>query len=344
MKIDDLLIESQPTDAPFSDVEIADALKKLSTLPEVKELEDLGYSYDRTSSTQLKRGNITFRGDRIYVVYANGYIRSQTRAGTTGVVERMKPLPKLLDSYQAQLKRLILTVKRGDRLAAKAKERKDQIGDKTAKTLEPYNLPRTYQYDLYLQDYPNLVSLKGAPEVCKKEFYLRNAPSLTSLEGAPRQVNGSFTLSNVPYLHTLHNGPAKVKGYIIENCKSITALDGLPDSIDRFTISHHGQLSLKGIGQKFLRSCNSFSMWSLVKKYGDQKAGTQTVHHPFELTHILGLVFVEGLDKKHAVNIGIPGYPGLNDIIQAHAGRGQGAILDFQHALIDANYDDMAQL
>jgi len=78
--------------------------------------------------------------------------------------------------------------------------------------------------------------------------------------------------------------------------------------------------SLHGIGTQFIKSAETIKLTGC----------------PIE-SHALGLVLVHDLDELRG------DFPGI-EILKKYIGQGEDALIDCQHALIEAGYEDLAQL
>jgi hypothetical protein len=168
----------------------------------------------------------------------------------------------------------------------------------------------------YCNGNKTLTTLVGGP--AEVEIYNCSSCALTSLVGAPKHVKTDFNAS-FNALKTLAGAPTEVGDTFDVTDNELVTLDGAPLRASRFDASHNKLTSLEGIGSKFLTSCTYFS-----------------VEHNDIKSHVLGLFLMRGLKEVKAT------FPGF-EIVESYLGKA-GGLIDCQHALIDAGYEDLAQL
>lgn len=203
---------------------------------------------------------------------------------------------------------------------------------------------------------PKFVSLKGAPATVKTLFV--NHTKLKSLEHCPNGVvhlaanhSAIESLEGMPLTVThldliFTNKLRSLKGIsevarledLLLDFSGIQSLEGAPKHIRHLSASHSALTSIKGgpltaervellgtpleslegLGMSVFRTCKSIHVPESIK------------------SHALGLVMLEGVTVTG-------NFPGL-DVMKPFIGHGQRSLLDCQHALIDAGFNDLAQL
>ncbi len=142
---------------------------------------------------------------------------------------------------------------------------------------------------------------------------------LTSLEGAPTIVKGGFYCSRNK-LTSLKGAPKEVGGNFYADDNRITSLEGAPAVIGGdFSVSDNKLTSLKDVH----------------KQVKEIRGWFYCEGNPLK-SHVLGLMKIKGLkivvlDNQEVAEI-------LNSLLPG------GSVLDAQSALLDAGFDDWAQL
>lgn len=209
-------------------------------------------------------------------------------------------------------------------------------------------------------DHNMLKSLKGAPRKVGAYFSVSDNKTLTSLEGGPDEVTTSYYCSNTGI--TSFKGICKVGTSIYAtNCKltsleglksrwleeldvsdnELTSLKGLPEDINNLDASGNKLTSLEGLSPHAVE-CNLRKNKTLTSLEG---IGTKYLKSCKELNlqgcpitkNALGLVLIHGLERFLADFKG-------SEIIHKYIGGGHDAVIDCQHELIEAGYEDLAEL
>jgi len=203
----------------------------------------------------------------------------------------------------------------------------------------------TKVYALWLHN-SGIESLEGAPQEvihlditsCKNLKNMKGGPrsthgikaynsGLTSFEGAPKTIYASIDASDCTELVSLHGLPDVIHGsLIIPNCKKLVSLDGGPVSVlGDINLSNTGISSLEGIGTKVFMSVS----------------GELILHNLTIKSHALGLLMIKGLARGKV----IADFPGLEIILDhMHEERSPDSLIECQHKLIEAGFEDLAQL
>jgi len=146
---------------------------------------------------------------------------------------------------------------------------------------------------------------------------------LTSLEGAPSSVGGYFDVFG-NQLTSLKFGPRKVGANFVVTKNKLTSLEFAPETVDgSFGCSHNQLTSLKDI-HKILKKVNGTF-------YAD--------HNPIK-SHVLGLLLIPGCEEVTLENRDVQAI--LNKYLPNT--RGNKALLECQSELLDAGFEDFAQL
>ena len=166
-------------------------------------------------------------------------------------------------------------------------------------------------------------SLAGAPSSVAGDFLCSNS-QLASLIGGPFDVGGVFDCSD-NQLISLEGAPSKVGGDFLCNSNQLTSLDGV----------------LLSIGGSFeCRSNRLTTLKDIHKKIKQMKGCLNFDDNPLE-SHVLGVLFVEGCSYFSFYNWKV------ERIINKYLPRNQkdkGIHMDCQNELLDAGFEDFAQL
>lgn len=170
-------------------------------------------------------------------------------------------------------------------------------------------------------------SLKGSPENVDGRVIIRGNINLHSLEGGPKTIGGSYFASE-NRLVTLKGAPKLIHGgsFSCHMNSTLEDIEGGPEEVkgDVKLNMNRSLKTLAGIGTKWF------------KKVG----GTLNVGKQVE-EHALGLVL---MDCRHFTLL----FPG-SEIIIEYAGKQtkeerEDAVIECQHALIDAGFERLAKL
>ncbi len=163
-----------------------------------------------------------------------------------------------------------------------------------------------------------LTSLKGAPSKVYGDFYC-GYNDLTSLEGGPTFVKGGFNCGHNK-LTSLNGAPKEVGGSFFAESNRLTSLEGAPAVIDGwFSVDNNKLTSLKDIHKHVKEMVGWFCISGNPLK-----------------SHVLGLMKIKGLQEVRLDNQEVQEI--LNRFLPG------GSVLDAQSALLDAGFDDWAQL
>lgn len=166
-----------------------------------------------------------------------------------------------------------------------------------------------------------LTSLKGAPTKVGKEFYCQNN-LLTDLYGVPPVVNEFNCESNK--LTSLEGGPHTVHGDFKCSHNKIVSLEGAPSIVNGdFKCFDNELTSLKDI-HKIIKQVDG---------------GLYFTSNPIS-SHVLGVLLIKGVTHFDMTKTEV------QDIVNKYLPneRGMGAIIDCQSELIEAGFEDFAQL
>lgn len=145
---------------------------------------------------------------------------------------------------------------------------------------------------------------------------------LTSLEGSPKVIEGTFDCSDNS-IKNLVGGPTTVHGYFNAFLNSLTSLEGAPRSVGKgVDISHNPLKSLKDVHKHFPIINGQFNLNMCPLK-----------------SHVLGLLLIQGLSY-----ITIKNLPLVERILNNHIHKGRAGLIDCQNELIDAGFEEYAQI
>jgi len=203
-----------------------------------------------------------------------------------------------------------------------------------------------------------LTSLKGLPANILCDIYVNQNPSLTSLEGLPKYLHSLS--ANRTKIKNLKGAPDNLAGYLSAfNCQ-LTSLEGAPREVGiefggDCDFSDNPLTSLKGAplivqGSFFFTNTKVTSLQGIGQEY--LKVIYDSI--AFDLnkirSHALGLLLVKGLQridysKPSMKNIG---FYIINKWIHKakndNSSSAEEYLIDCQHELIEAGFDDLAQL
>jgi hypothetical protein len=180
--------------------------------------------------------------------------------------------------------------------------------------------PREINGDFICIFNPELRSLKGGPEKVTKmcKIFDCSNNSLKSLEGCPKIIEGKFKCLNNT-LPSLVGGPEICKGDFYCSTNWITSLEGCPKEIGGYFFLEHNRITNLHNIHHHLRRCN----------------GIVLSQNPIK-SHILGLLKIEDLNEATFTDIR------LSSIISKYLPMGD--VIDCQDELIEAGYEEFAQL
>jgi len=335
------------TKSRFTDEQIADAMSKVRDTAEYKAIINTGAKLI-SSKVQLKRGVIRFEYDtsKAYVIYPHGKIRGEALNHPLGLQQTLYKVDvaltsDLLENYKLLLKRLREIIGRRETKQKNINAR-DDVLSVSAKTMKDFNFPSVYPASLELHRREELVSLEGGPKTVRGKFTIAYCPVLRSLEGGPTVV-GDFEIESCPSLTSLKGAPVTA-GYFqvqngmmadLEGCphvdgmwlqmRKLTSLKGMQQKIFKrgvsITCDHPMTLSLAGTGIQFLCECANLTI----------KAK--------RVSHALGLCLVKVKSAEYAT-LDFPG----GEIIKPFLNTGREGLIECQHQLIEAGYEDEAKL
>jgi len=243
------------------------------------------------------------------------------------------------------------------------------------KTLKKINFPDTKYTKVLLSD-NLLTNLKNCPpgfehdfsfntlrslEGCPKEIHridLGENPELASLEGLPDHIDGALMAQRCR-LSTLKGGPSTVAGAYSVYDNQLTSLEGAPKTIGidysgDFDVSRNPLTSLNGApdevqGGVYCTSTNVTSLEGIGQKFLRSIYGELIIDAGQIKSHALGLLLVKGLRKILCANEAKIAWLGIVNkwLAKAHNDDFHSAkdhLIDCQHELIDAGFDDLAKL
>lgn len=168
-------------------------------------------------------------------------------------------------------------------------------------------------------DNKKLTSLIGAPKEVTGDF-ICDYNNLTTLVGAPEKVNGSFHCS-INKITSLKGAPKIVGGTFSCGGNELTSLEGVPKEIGGYlNINNNKITSFKDI-HKIITKINGE-----IYCEGNQIK-----------SHVIGLLLIQGVKKIYSAEK-------WDKILNRHVGKGRARVIDCQNELIDAGYEEYAQL
>ncbi len=171
----------------------------------------------------------------------------------------------------------------------------------------------------------NLTTLIGGPKSVGIE-YVCNANKLKTLEGCPDTVPGNFNAMENE-LESLKGSPSKIGGNCILSHNNLTSLEGITPEIGIM----RGDLYCDSNKLKDLKNIN---------KHIKSVAGKMIFFDNPIKSHVLGILLVKNCTSVELDNIGV------EKIINKYLPntRGREAIFDCQEELINAGFEEYAQL
>lgn len=183
------------------------------------------------------------------------------------------------------------------------------------------------------------------------DFSISGYRNLTSLEGCPTEIHGHFSCFSDRSLKDLSGSPEKVSGYFdCSDCKSLTSFKGSPKFIgETFFASYCDSITtLEGITPHIndnldLSYCTGLTSLKDIHKHCEIINGTIFIPDNVS-SHILGVLKIKGLNRVSFQN---PAHKEVqrivNEYLQEHRDTPQ-RLYDCQDALIEAGFEDFAQL
>lgn len=186
----------------------------------------------------------------------------------------------------------------------------------------------------------HLRDLKGGPRRAGRLDVSKNY--LVTLEGAPEVVEGDF-LCQMNKLTSLEHGPQAVGGSYNFSENHVTNLKGMPDKlVQGFTGSKNELTSLEGAPKSIKGGVwltyNKLESLHNIHKHMPEIHGNLQLHNNPIKSHVLGLVMIKGLKLVTLDNNRVA------EIVNKYLGQGREAIMACQAELIEAGFDDYAQL
>ena len=179
-----------------------------------------------------------------------------------------------------------------------------------------------YKSSYICDEIPKTHDLTGCPDEVIGYFQCQRT-KLTSLKGCP-QIIGTNFYCRENFLPNLIGGPAVVNGYYECNDNLLTSLEGTSCIVGKYFDCRNNRLKdLMGVN-KFIKQCEAFCCSTKVIK-----------------SNILGLLLIKNL-KEIALGWGEHSTPFA--ILNKYAGQGKPGVLQAQRDLIDAGFEEYAEL
>lgn len=145
--------------------------------------------------------------------------------------------------------------------------------------------------------------------------------NLKSLKGAPHEIGGDFNCSH-NNLQTLKYGPRVVHGTYICNGNPLISLEGAPVACDHFDCGFHTKFtSLAGVHNQLKSIHGKFKCTSTFLK-----------------SHVLGLLLIKNIQSVELFN------DTITKILNKNIGKGRKGVIDAQNELIDAGFEEYAEI
>ena len=212
----------------------------------------------------------------------------------------------------------------------------------------------------------NIESLEGGPKIVRGKFSLRNMKNLQSLIGGPEEVgsfsvmdcdlrslegfpkkveSGNVTLTLNPNLGSLKGLPDVSGELYLANC-GLTSLIGCPEKVNDFSCAGNPITSLEGcpkhIENDFVaHDCKITNLHNIHKHINF--IGSSSIVSDLDLrnnpikSHVLGVLKIKGKFSLQLSNTKV------KKIINKYL-RGNQNMLECQQELIDAGFEEFAQL
>jgi hypothetical protein len=213
----------------------------------------------------------------------------------------------------------------------------------------------------------NIDSLDGGPKIVRGKFSLRNMKNLQSLVGGPEEVgsfavmdcdlrslegfpkkveSGDVTLTLNPKLGSL-KGLADIDGELYMADCGLTSLKGCPEKVKEFSCARNPLTSLEHcprmVDNEFIAHHCELTSLHNIHKHIDYIGSDKSFTVDFDLTdnpiksHVLGLLKIKGNFTVKLSNVKV------KKIINKYL-RGNRNMLECQQELIDAGFEEFAQL
>lgn len=183
-------------------------------------------------------------------------------------------------------------------------------------------------------------SLEGVPQEILGNFDCTYC-GLPTLSGAPREVHGFFDCSR-NNLTTLMGAPTEVIGGFFCSNNQLKSLIGVGDYGGAFNCSDNLLTSLeyapKYVEKMFDCTTNKLTSLHNIHLIFKQINGTfYAMGNPIK-SHVLGLLLIKGLDNVEIDNAEV------NDILLKYLHTDRKGMIECQNELIEAGYEEYAQL
>jgi hypothetical protein len=167
------------------------------------------------------------------------------------------------------------------------------------------------------------------PEVLDGSLRISGCKDLVSLKGAPKIIHGGFAVTNCPKLHSLEHGPKHIDKIFVCSAHSFTSFEHMPRTMSEFICNQAG-------------SPTPITSLHNLHKMVDKITWRISVDHL--TSHILSVLLIPG-DAKY-FNIDYGPARRVSEIIEKYMTypRGMSTVLACQDELIDAGFDEFAQL
>lgn len=195
----------------------------------------------------------------------------------------------------------------------------------------------------YYASHNKLTTLNGAPTNVGGNFECYNN-KLTTLKGAPEDVAGFNCNDN--QLSTLEYAPTTVRRFFVCSGNRLTTLKGAPSKVQDgpFDCSHNQLSSLeycpKEVHGAFDAAHNMIGTLKDIHKHLRKMNGTFYIGGNPLVSNVLGILLVDGCDAIQMDNREVMAI--LNKYLPNK--RGRAAIYDCQDELINAGFEEYAQL
>ena len=177
---------------------------------------------------------------------------------------------------------------------------------------------------------------------------------VATLYGVPNKINGDFFCWK-NHLSSLEGGPAEITGQYDCQDNNLKSLKGAPMSCGEFSCSGNELTSLKyaprRVNGHFACSTNRITSLEGIHEFIDEINGDFYATKNDIISHVLGLLLIKGLskawigsplDKHDRIKLN----RSVSQILNKHLPntKGNRGVLECQNELIDAGFDEYAQL
>ena len=201
----------------------------------------------------------------------------------------------------------------------------------------------------------------GGVELMKNGEIRKNWPGnlilenfqLTSLDGSPEEIKGDFSCGHNALTNFI-GGPKIVNGTFLANNNKLTSLQCAPNGVgyNFFCRDNPTLVSFEGAPKFIGRSasfanCGFTSLRNVHKHFKEINGFFSVVRTPVK-SHILGLFLIKGVKKfmmESQIDTNVDkDRQKIEKIVNKYIQQGKAGMMECQNELIDAGYEEYAQI